>query len=430
MQCVDVPRSASALLLCVLASACVDSSVPPDDDGGFPPPDEPATIDVLPPQWKTVPGKSKTFEATDPVSSAPLIWTAPPELSVIALEDHAITLGSGQPQGLFELHVQSSVDSKVVGKATIQVVPFEFIGTVGGISGDASQVPYADVAVSPGAGPGALGSVFLALYDEASAQNLVHVYGHDFSRPIATVPDRNFNPAQRPRIAADAQGRAFWVEQYYDADAGERTRGLVRRSADGTLDVFDWTPEATGGLQLVVGTDLACAGDGTLYVLAEDGLANHVVRFADPFAAGALPQALAPIAAAGPQVQLAVDPEGRLLVAIDAALERWTIQPSGEVEVEPLADLGAAPMDLDTDADGTLYVLFDTALDVLDAQGAVVATLQAAEVGLSAAVPFEHLQGLGVDGAGNLRIADDPLVDDAALGLSSLRTFALDVQAP
>jgi hypothetical protein len=289
-------------------------------------------------------------------------------------------------------------------------------------------VPFADVAVSKGAGPGAQGSVFLALYDEASGSNVVHVYAHDFSGPIASAPDCHFNPAQRPRIAADAQGRAFWIEQYYDATAGERTRGLVRMASDGTLDVFDWTPDVTGGLQLVVGTDLACAEDGTLYFLAEDGLANHLVRFVDPFAAGALPEVLAPIAAAGPQVQLAVDVEGRLLVALDGQLERWTIQPSGEVEVEPLADLGAAPMDLDSDADGTLYVLFDTELDVLDGQGKVVATLQAAEVGLVAGVPFEHLQGLGIDAAGNLRIADDPLADDAALGLTSLRTFSLDVQ--
>lgn len=430
MQCTTtVPLFASALLACALGSACVDSSVPADDgNGGFPPPNEPATIDVLPAHWETVPGKSKSFQATDPVSNAPLIWSAPPELSVIALESHSITLGSGQPEGLFELHVQSSVDPEVVGKATIQVVPFDFTGTLGGLTGSAAHVPLADVAVSRGTGPGAQGSVFLALYDEASASNLVHVFAHDFSGPIATVPDCHFNPAQRPRIAADAQARAFWIEQYYDASAAERTRALVRLNADGSLDTFDWTPDATGGLQLVVGTDLACADDGTLYFLAEDGLANHVVRFADPFAAGALPQVLAPIAAAGSQVQLAVDVEGRLLVALDGQLERWTIQPSGEVEVEPLADLGAAPVDLDSDADGTLYVLFDTELDVLDGQGQVVATLQAAEVGMAAGVPFEHLQGLGIDGAGNLRIADDPLLDDAALGLSSLRTFALDVQ--
>jgi hypothetical protein len=431
MKCTTVPQSVPFLLVCALAGACVDSSASGDDgNGGFPPPSEPATIDVLPAHWDTVPGKSKSFQATDPVSNAPLIWTAPPELSVIALESHSITLGSGQPEGLFELLVQSSVDPEVVGKATIQVVPFGFTGTLGGLAGNASHVPYADVAVSRGTGPGAQaqGSVFLALYDEASASNLVHVFAHDFGTPIATVSDCHFNPAQRPRIAADAQGRAFWVEQYYDASAAERSRALKRLNADGSLETFDWTPDATGGLQLVVGTDLACADDGTLYFLAEDGLANHVVRFADPFAAGTQPQVLAPIAAAGSQVQLAVDAQGRLLVALDGQLERWTILPAGEVEVEPLTDLGAAPSDLDTDADGTLYVLFDTELDVLDAQGQVVATLQAAEVGMAAGVPFEHLQGLGIDGAGNLRIADDPLADDAGLGQSSLRTFALDVQ--
>jgi hypothetical protein len=296
------------------------------------------------------------------------------------------------------------------------------------LPGDAAHLPLADVAVSRGAGPGAQGSVFLALYDPAGGSNLVHVYAHDFGGPLATVPDCHFNPAQRPRIAADAQGRAFWIEQYYDAGAGERTRGIVRRNADGTLDVFEWTPAATGGLQLVVGTDIACDDAGALYFLASDGFQNGIVRFADPFAPPAQPQWIAPLAAAGPQVQLAVDAAGRLLVALDAALERWTVDPSGTVEVESLATLGASPADLDVDADGTLYALFDTELAVLDAQGEVVATLQAAEVGLADEVPFEHLLGLGIDAAGNLRIADDPLADDAALGTASLRTFALDVQ--
>jgi hypothetical protein len=430
MKSTNVPRLASALLGCALASACVDSSLPPDGGGGFPPPPDPQTIDVLPAQWTTVPGKSQTFQATDPVSNAPLIWTAPPQLSVIAVESHSITLGSGQAKGLFQLHVASSVDPEVVGLAEIRVVPFGFSGTLGGLAGNAAHVPLADVAVTRGKGPTAQRRVFLALYDPAAASNAVLVWDHDFANELSALTGLHFNTAQRPRVAADAHGRAFWIEQYYDAVSGERARRLVRLGAAGELDVFEWTPAATGGLQLVAGTDLACDDDGTLFFLADDGLANVVVRFVDPFAAGALPQVLAPLAAAGPEVQLAVDAQGRLLVALDAALARWTIAPSGAVEIEPLADLGASPVDLDTDADGTLYVLFDTELDVLDGQGAVVATLQQAQVGLAAKVPFEHLQGLGVDGDGNLRIADDPLADDAQLGATSLRTFALDVQQP
>lgn len=430
MKPTNVSRLASALLGCTLVTACVDSSLSPDDGGGFPPPPDPQTIDVLPPTWTTVPGKSQTFQATDPLSNAPLVWTAPPELSVVAVGSHSITLGSGQPKGLFELKVQSSVDPLVVGSAVIRVVPFFFTGTLGGLAGNASNLPLADVAVTRGKGPTAERRVFLALYDPAAGTNAVLVWDHDFALELDALTGLNFNEAQRPRVAADALGRAFWIEQYYDPIVGERARRLVRLGAGGALDFFEWTSASTDGLQLVPGTDLACDDAGTLFFLGNDGLSNVVVRFVDPFAAGALPQVLAPLAVAGPQVQLALDAQGRLLVALDAVLERWTIAPSGEVEVEFLANLGAAPIDLDTDADGTLYALFDTELDVLDGQGALVATLQQAQVGLPAKVPFEHLQGLGVDGDGNLRIADDPLADDAQLGATSLRTFALDVQQP
>lgn len=430
MQSPTATRLVSALLAVALSGACVDSSLPPDGGGGFPPPPDPPTIDVLPPHWTTVPGKTKTFQAVDPVSSAPLLWLPPAELTAIGLDSHSITLSSGKPVGLFELHVQSSVAPEVVGLATIRVVPFEFIGTLGGLSGDASHEPLADVAVTRGDAEGALQRVFLALYDPAAGSNAVLVFDHAFTTLLETLPDRHFNPVQRPRVAADALGRAFWVEQYFDPASKQRARSLVRLGTGGELDVFDWTQAATGGLELVPGTDLACDDGGALFLMASDGISNVLVRFADPFAPGGSPQVLGPLAAAGSQVQLAVDAQGRLLVAVDALLERWTIPAAGPVEVEELTVLGAAPVDLDADADGTSYALFDTKLDVLDGEGQVVATLDSAEVGLPEPVPFEHLLGLGVDAAGNLRLADDPLADDAQLGMTSLRTFALDVQQP
>ena len=181
-------------------------------------------------------------------------------------------------------------------------------------------------------------------------------------------------------------------------------------------------------------TDLR-EGRGTLARLASDAaladqVSNAVARFVDPFGAPSLPEVLAPLAEAGPKVQLAVDAQGRLLVARDTRLERWSVLPAGGVEIDFLADLDAAPADLDADADGTLYALLDTELDVLDGQGQVVAVIEAGQVGLPAKVPFERLQGLGVDGDGNLRLSDDPLADDPALGAVALRTFALDVQSP
>lgn len=427
------PLRSSALLACALAAACVDSSLPADPDGGFPPPTEPPTIDVAPQAWKTVPGKSTTFSAVDPVSNKPLLWSPPAGLSVIEVESHSITLGSTGQWGKFELHVQSSVDSQVVGLAKIQVVPFGFSGTLGGLAGNAAHQPKADVAASGGAAASARGAlearIYLALLDPDAESNALLVYDHAFATLLETHEGLHFNNAQPPRIAADALGRAYWIEQYYDAALGERVRRLSRLDAAGVVDVLEWTPQALGGLQLVPGTDIACDDAGVLYFLANDGFQNGVVRFDDPFAAGAQPQWIAPLAAAGSQVELAVDAQGRLLVALDAALERWTLD-GGALEVEALADLGAAPADLDVDADGTLYALLDSELVVLDAQGLVVATVQKAQVGLPEKVPFEHLLGLGVDDAGNLRFADDPLADDPDLGVTSLRTFALDVQVP
>lgn len=429
MRATRTSRRTWALLVGALLASCVDSSLP-DDGGGFPPPPDPPTIDVVPPTWKTVPGKTQTFQAIDPVSNQPLLWTPPAGLSVIEIESHSITLGSGQKKGQFQLGVRSSVDPEVVGSAAIEVVPFGFSGTLGGQAGNAAHVPYSDVAVTRGEGALAERRVFLALYDATSGRNEVQVWDHDFALLLDVHVDAHFNPAQRPRVAADAQGRAFWIEQYYDAASGQRAKRLVRRSVSGALDVFEWTAAATGGLDLVVGSDLACDDDGVLYLMTSDGFSNSVARFADPFGAPAPPEVLAPLAAAGPQVQLAVDAQGRLLVARDTQLERWSVLPAGGLAIEFLADLGAAPADLDADADGTLYALLDTELDVLDGLGQVVAVIAAGQVGLPEKVPFEHLQGLGVDGDGNLRLSDDPLADDPALGAVALRTFALDVQLP
>ncbi|HVS17310.1 MAG TPA: hypothetical protein VMT18_01830, partial [Planctomycetota bacterium] len=381
--------------------------------------------------WKTLPGRSQTFTAIDPVSNQPLIWSAPPELFVLGVESHAITLGSGLPKGTFELHVASSVDPDVVGVAEIEVVPFGFSGTLLSLPGTAAEQPLADVAVTRGTLPSPERRVFLAVYDPVADASEVSVWDAGFTTLLDTVPDQNFNLVQRPRVVADAQSRAFWIEQYFDAVLVDRARGIVRRNVDGTLDTFEWTPAVTGGLQLVPGTDLACDDDGRLYFLAEFGAANYVVRFDDPFAAGTLPVLVAPLAATGPEVQLAVDAQGRLLVAIDAQLERWTLPPGGSgVEVERLADLGAAPRDLDVDGFGLMYAIFATRVDVLDDAAQVVGSLSKAQVGLPAKVPFENLLGLGVDGEGNLRLADDPLVDDPQLGASALRIYALDVQGP
>lgn len=429
MKATKVSRTVRALLVGALLASCVDSSLPPDDGGGFPPPPDPPTIDVLPPTWKTVPGKVMTFQATDPVSNKPLLWTPPAGLSVISVESHSITLGSGAAKGQFVLGVRSSVDSKVEGSAAIQVVPFGFSGTLGGLAGNAAHQPLSDVAVTRGKGPLAQRRTFLALYDTTAGQNVVQVWDHDFEVLLDASASAQFNPAQRPRVTADALGRAYWLEQFYDPATGQRSRRLVRRAADGTLAGFEWTT-ATGGLEPAVGTDLACDDDGVLFLMASDGFSNVLVRFVDPFASGAAPEILGPLAAAGSQVQLAVDAQGRLLVARGSLLERWTITSTGDVEVDFLTGLGAAPIDLDVDVDGTLYVLFETELDVLDGQGQVVATLPAAQVGLPQKVPFEQLQGLGVDGDGNLRLSDDPLVDDPALGATALRSFALDVQVP
>ena len=420
-----------ALMAGLLAGACVDSSLPGDGGGGFPPPTGTPTIDVSPPEWTTLPGRSQVFTAIDPVSNQPLVWTAPDELFVLDVGSYAITLGSGKPKGTFELHVASSVDPEVVGVAKITVVPYGYSGTFALVPGMAAAQPQADVAATRGDAPAGERRVFLALYDPDAGTNSVGVWDAGFTTLLDSVSGLHFNPAQKPRVAADALGRVFWIEQWYDPSAASRMRELVRRNVDGTLERFTWTPAATGGLQLVPGTDLACDDDGTLYFLAEDGVSNLVVRFADPFAAGALPEVVAPLAAAGPQVQLAVDAQGRLLVAVDAALERWTLPPGGAgVEVEALADLGASPTDLDADALGGVYALFAKRVDVLDDAGHVVGSLAKASVGLPAKVPFEHLLGLGVDAQGNLRLADDPLVDDPQLGPSSLRTYALDVQGP
>jgi hypothetical protein len=426
------PRPFSVLLGGLLAAACVDSSLPGDDGGGgFPPPTDTPTIDVLPAAWKTLPGRSQTFTAIDPVSNQPLVWSAPPELYVLDVQSHAITLGSGLPKGTFELHVASSVDPEVVGVAKIQVVPFGFSGTYTLMPGTAAEQPLADVAVTRGLVSKSERRVFLAVYDPVADASEVSVWDAGFTTLLDSVPDQHFNHVQRPRVAADAQGRVFWIEQYFDSVVGDRARGIVRRDVDGTLDTFEWTPAVAGGLQLVPGTDLACDDEGTLYFLAELGGANHVVRFDDPFAAGTLPVLVAPLAATGPQVQLAVDVQGRLLVAIDAQLERWTMPPGGSgVQVERLPDFGGAPRDLDVDAFGLLYAIFATRVDVLDDAAHVVGSLSKAEVGLPAKVPFEHLLGLGVHGEGDLRLVDDPVVDDPQLGASSLRTYALDVQEP
>lgn len=426
------PRPSLILCACLLAGACVDSSLPGDDGGGgFPPPVDPPTIDVMPPEWTTLPGKTQTFSAIDPVSNQPLIWTAPGELSVVDQTSHSITLKSGKAKGTFELLVQSSVDPEVVGKAKVRVKGFGYSGTFTKVPGLAADQPMADVEVTRGTGPESDRRVFLATYELATGVSEVGVWDAGFTTQLASSPVAHFNPVQRPRLAADAHGNAYWIEQYFDPALMDRARAIQRLAADGTLTSLEWTPADLGGWQLVPGTDVACDDAGALYFLAEDGLANWVLRFADPFTAGALPEPVAPLAATGPQVRLAVDAEGRLLVAVDAGLERWTLPPGGAgVIVERLGDLDAAPVDLDADAQGNLYALFDTRVEVLDGDANELAALTKAEVGLPSKIPFEHLLGLGVDGEGDLRLVDDPLVDDPLLGASKLRTYALDVQQP
>jgi hypothetical protein len=284
--------------------------------------------------------------------------------------------------------------------------------------------------VTRGEGPESERRVFLALYDPLSRLSEVSVWDHACAAQLEVHPDQNFNPAQRPRVTADALGRAYWIEQYFNTTIRDRDFGILRRNVDGSIQRFDWTPDATGGLELVAGTDVACDDEGNLYFMAHNDLANLVVRFGDMFSPGVLPEVLGPLASAGLSVQLAVEAEGRLLVADGAILSRWSLPSTGGLEVDVLADLGASPSDLDVDPDGTIYASFDTHIDVLDSFGHPVDSISTAQVGLPAEVPFEHLLGLGIDGDGNMRLIDDPHREDLGLGASSVRLYALDVQAP
>ena len=417
------------LTLGLLASACVDSSKDPQPN---PPP--PGALPITPGAWSARPAKVEVFEAFDPdFPAAPVVWDPPAETKVLWVEPNQIALVTTAALGSYALEAASAQQPDVTGAAPIQIVDFGFSTKLAqGFFGLASMTPFGDIAVSKWLNPAPTGNIFVAYFNPDTAENVVRVFSPDFATLLDEIQGLGFNRIQPPQITADGLGNAYWLEQYYQPGippgGGARLRQITRRSANGALDVFPYAAAQFKGLELCAGTDLAADADGNLYLLLGNGNLCFICRLEGLFSGAPAAVVLGPVSAPPSQVKLAVDYRGRLLVTQLDVLSRWTPAPGGlGASIEILGQLPAPAIDLDADGGGTIYVALTQRILFLDVFGEEVYRLQDLQIvgGLSAS--FENILGFGVDDAGNLRVLDDPLVDDPNLGVLAARTYAIDL---
>jgi hypothetical protein len=271
--------------------------------------------------------------------------------------------------------------------------------------------------------------VFVAYFNAATGENVVRVYAPDFETLLDEIPGRGFSNLQPPQIAVDGAGNSYWVEQFYATQDGQRIRKLVRRSPNGTLESFKLGGTQLGEVDIAVGTDIAAEQDGTIYLCAR-AVGGLLLCSFDGLFDGGTPQVrvLGALQVAPADAKFALDAEGRLLVAQADLLSRWTPEPAGPgAAVEPLPSLPEPAVDLDADAGGSIYAGLATRVLILDVFGAVTGEVAALELEGGAEAHVEHLLGLGSDALGNLRLLDDPQVDDPALGIFAARAWAVDL---
>ncbi len=421
--------SRAALLIALSCGAlcgCVDSSIPDLGDN----PASPGSMSLSPAGWNTHPAKVRSFHAFDPIApSAPVVWTVPGALKVLSLSANDLSVLSGPTLGSFELGVRSTLDPDVTGEADVKVVDFGFSFKLAqGFAGNASQQPFGDVAVSRAmsSGSGAPGRIFVAYHDAATLESSVRTFDPDFETEVlAPVTSLAFHPLQPPRITADAQGNAYWIEQFFRHPV--RHRRVSQLALDGTLSTFDHDPALFGGLELCLGTDIASNDQGDLYVMATLGGQCLLCRLEGVFSPAPQATILGPILGSALDVELAVDSQGRLLVAIVDQLFRWTPLPGGNASIEFLADLPGDASDIEADAEGVLYATLEQELIVLDLLGDPAASITTFQLPGGIPAGFQQLLGLGVDTQGNLRLLDDPLSDDPNLGVFAALKYAVDV---
>ncbi len=419
-----------AALLWALAggmlAGCVDSSIPDPGSG----PGAPAgSMSLTPAAWNTHPAKVKSFHGVDPAHpGAPVAWTVPSSLKVLSLTANHVSVLSGPTLGSFELGVRSTIDPAVKGDAEVRVVDFGFSFKLAqGYAGSASAHPLGDVAISRAAASGAgAGRIFVAYFDSDTLESSVRAFAPDFeSEVLPPVTSLAFHALQPPRITADAQGNAYWIEQFYREP--ERHRRLSRLALDGALSTFDHDPALIAGLEPCLGTDIAADDAGALYILANQASQPVVCRLEGLFTATPQAVVLGPILGDPAEAELAVDDQGRLLVASAGQLTRWTPKAGGGTSIELLGFLPGEARDLDADAEGVLYVALERELIVLDLLGDPVASISTFELPGGIQTGFQGLLGIGVDTQGNLRALDDPQIDDPGVGIFAALRYAIDV---
>src|SRR5688572_2420857 len=418
---------AIAALLAGSAPACVDSSIPSDASSN-PPPGE---LLVAPDAWSTRPAKVQVFEGSDPEDpSAQLAWAPPAAAKVLWIQGNRIALVSTGVLGDSELVAHSLAAPQKQGAAQIRIVDFGFATKLQlGYDGSAAMHPQGDVAVAQELDADVPGQVFVAYLNGATGENVVRVYTPDFATLVDEVPGRGFSHLQPPHIAADGAGNAYWVEQFYAAQDGQRVRQITRLKPDGTLNVFKLDATQFGGLDVAVGTDIAAAVDGALYLCARGAGSVLLCAFEGLFDGGTpAAHVLGALQVSPSEARLAVDSEGRLLVAQSHLLSRWTPDPDGlGAAIEPLPSLPEPAVDLDADAGGTIYAGLATRVWILDVFGTPTAELALLELEGGLVAEVEQLLGLGCDAQGNLRLLDDPRADDPALGIFAARAYAVDL---
>jgi hypothetical protein len=230
--------------------------------------------------------------------------------------------------------------------------------------------------------------------------------------------DPGFSVQNTPRIAADGSGNAYWIKD--TGGASQIDRLLVTLTPGQVPSAGDVSNLAALGVLMAFGTDLAADIDGNLYVINAALVGNpSLVRIRDAFGTPVVEVVLAD-AFNGTNWSLAVDGEGRILMAVDGASGPMLVRvlPTGGMPGVELGSLDPSFVlqgtlmgrvtDLDVDAAGVIYVaesLAGTAMvHLIDDEGAIVD--QIPHDPLNPVPNLHDILGVGVSADGSIGILD------------------------